>query len=81
MSNRKLTRHDYRVIRQGADLMVVEVYYDEEGRPETYAETPFSPVVSGELSELEFELTQVAGALKKPILDVKDFGSPPTTTG
>jgi len=56
----------------GDDLYVFkEVYYDEEGKPDSYSD-PF--VCGDDLDELRLLLQRLENALDKPVLHENDFG-------
>jgi len=56
----------------GEDLLLFkEVYYDEEGKPDSYSE-PF--MCGDDLDELRLLLRRLEKALSEPVLHETDFG-------
>ncbi|RFA30017.1 hypothetical protein CAI21_07305 [Alkalilimnicola ehrlichii] len=65
-------RWNYRIVRKQGVLAVFEVYYDEDGKPETCTADPVAP--QGEtLDELRGDLEHYVAALASPILDIEQF--------
>ena len=48
---------------------MVEAFFDDAGRLVTWTKTAFSPIVSGTLDDLSFELKKVVASLSEPIID------------
>lgn len=66
---------NYRVILIDDTLGIHEVYYDSEGKPEFYTESP-TPirVFSDEgIDSLKWSINNMSKALDKPILTEQDF--------
>jgi hypothetical protein len=56
----------------GEDMLLFkEVYYDEEGKPDSYSE-PF--MFGDDLDELRLLLLRLEKALDKPVLHENEFG-------
>lgn len=59
---------NYRVVKKGEEYGVYEVYYDDNGFPETTSQTPVAPTEIT-LKALKERLQLVLEALEKEILD------------
>lgn len=71
---------NYRVIKLIDETIITygihEVYYDDEGEPESYTSEPIR--LSAEtFVELSLVLARILDALKKPVLSPDDFGVKP----
>jgi hypothetical protein len=65
---------NYRVVRNGNDLRIYDVYYDGQGRAHSRHVEP--TYVHGEtLEDLRSQLTEMLAALDAPILEDRDIGS------
>lgn len=65
---------NYRVVRNGNDLRIYDVYYDDQGRAHSRHVEP--TYAYGEtLEDLRSQLTEMLAALDAPILEDRDIGS------
>lgn len=53
-------------------FQIYEVYYDDKGKPNAYAETPVK-LISDEYDELKSSYDLIKYAFDKPILDLNNF--------
>lgn len=67
---------DYRILYNGIEYWIGEVYYNEDGRPESYTEWP-EQMADGYFDRLEditTTVTQLSQALSQPPLRVNSAG-------
>jgi hypothetical protein len=68
--------YNYRVVKEGDDLKIFDVYYSEQGHPIATHTVP--TYVYGEtVEDLREQLTLMLEALDKPVLDMHSIGSAP----
>ena len=67
---------NYRILHEGDEYWIGEVYYNEDGRPDAYTEWP-EQIAEGYFDRAEdiiTVVTQLARAIKEPVLRVNSAG-------
>lgn len=67
---------NYRVVAREGELVFMEIYYDEEGQINGYADTLVSPCGETFL-ELSSDVSNLMLALRQPILNYADLAAMP----
>jgi hypothetical protein len=71
-----MKKFNYRLLahKDGEDdyFQIHEVYYDENGKPESYTKNGI-PVGGNDIGELRWVLNEMENCLKEPILSVENF--------
>ena len=63
---------DYRILVRNGEYAIYEVYYDESGHIEAFADTPVYPA-GDSTEELREDLEHYQRALKHPVLDYDEL--------
>lgn len=70
-----MTTFNYRVVLRNDEYAVHEVFYDDDGRPESLTVDALSPTARS-VRDLRYELEKMLKSLDCPVLREEDIGVP-----